>query len=243
MLASTLAGHSEISAFHDTGVAEDEGQHLQNVYPVVRSHGGPGRFAQHPDAHLTEISPLATAQSARTLMRQWGPHWDLTRTVLLEKSPPNLIQGRFLQALFRHCSFVMILRHPLVVSLATQNKAKHQSLSSLLEHWFAAHRLLEQDAAHLERLLVVRYEALASDPDASVARIADFLGLEPALPSVVLDPRVTQRYQDLWSRRCRSVGGRVRKARLMRRYEAKANHFGYTLSDLDSHQRVGLDRA
>ena len=97
-LARLLAAHPEISGFDGTGVKEDEGQHLQDVYPSARRYGGAGRFALDPRSHLTEESPLATPENATRLARQWSQHWDLDRRLLLEKSPPNLVMTRFLQA-------------------------------------------------------------------------------------------------------------------------------------------------
>ena len=44
-LARVLGAHPEISGLSGTGVSEDEGQHLQDVYPRIRAHGGMGRFA------------------------------------------------------------------------------------------------------------------------------------------------------------------------------------------------------
>jgi hypothetical protein len=58
---------------------------------------GFGRFALLPEAHLTEKSPLVTHANRLRLFREWGTHWDLSRPVLLEKSPPNMMWMRFLQ--------------------------------------------------------------------------------------------------------------------------------------------------
>ena len=100
-LNETLATHPDVSGILGTGAPHDEGQHLQDVFPTARSHGGPGRFAFDPAAHLTERSPLATAAPARSGCSSSGArHWDLDRRVLIEKSPPNLIRMRFLQALY-----------------------------------------------------------------------------------------------------------------------------------------------
>ncbi|HWH36058.1 MAG TPA: sulfotransferase [Acidimicrobiales bacterium] len=233
LLAAALAAHPGVSGFHGTGAAEDEGQHLQRVYPPVRAHGGPGRFANRAEAHLTETSPLVTPASAAALMEAWGRHWDLTKPVLVEKSPPNLIQARFLQALFAHPSFVMIVRHPLVVALATQRRARRARLGALLDHWFCAHRILQEDAPAIERLLVVHYEDLVAHPEACLARIAAFAGLASPLPPLAPDLRVSQRYGELWSQRRRSPAGRVQAGLLARRYEGQANRYGYTLADLE----------
>ena len=85
-----LGEHDDISGFHGTGVPEDEGQHVQNVLPTARDHGGPGRFAFHPQAHMCEDEALSMERDSRDrLLRQWGAQWDLGRPVLVEKSPPT----------------------------------------------------------------------------------------------------------------------------------------------------------
>ncbi|MEP6640740.1 MAG: sulfotransferase [Gaiellales bacterium] len=65
-----LASHPEVSGFSDTGVPEDEGQHLQTVYPPDFRLGGAGRVAVERGA---ERSALATAQSRARLVAEWGP--------------------------------------------------------------------------------------------------------------------------------------------------------------------------
>ena len=50
MLARMLAEHPQISGFADTGAPADEGQHLQDVYPVISPGRQAGRFAFHGDA-------------------------------------------------------------------------------------------------------------------------------------------------------------------------------------------------
>jgi Sulfotransferase family len=233
-LARSLAAHPQVSGFSGTGVEEDEGQHLQSVYPPARAHGGPGRFALAPAAHLTEASPLLGPDTAARLLAQWRPHWDPSRPVLLEKSPPNLIMGRFLQAAFPDASFVMVVRHPAVVSLSTRKWARLRPLGALLDHWFCAHRLLEEDAAHLRRLLVVKYEHLVGDPQRTLAEIAAFLGLEGEVPAGGLDRRRSDGYRRQWQElRDGGPWRRRRLARLVRRHEPAANHFGYSLLDLD----------
>jgi hypothetical protein len=233
-LTRALAAHPQISGFADTGVEEDEGQHLQDVYPPARAHGGPGRFALAPAAHLTEASPLLTPDTATRLLDQWRPHWDLARPVLVEKSPPNLLMSRFLQGAFPDARFVMVVRHPAVVSLSTRKWARLRSLGALLAHWFAAHRTFEEDAAFLHRLLVVKYEHLVADPEATLAGIAAFLELDGEIPAGGIDTRRSATYERQWAEL--SAGGLWRRERfrsLCRRHEPAAAHFGYSLLDLD----------
>jgi hypothetical protein len=114
-----LRAHPAVGAFPHDDLRRGEGQHLQTVYPPASRHGGPGYFGFDPTAHLTEDSSLVSTASRERLLEEWGRHWDGTRPVLLEKSPPNLIRTRFLQALFPEAVFVVLVRHPIAVSLAT----------------------------------------------------------------------------------------------------------------------------
>ncbi len=99
-LTNVLGSHPDISGLMDTGVIENEGHHLQDVYPKIRRYGGMGRFAHSERAHLTETSPLASSENAGRLFEAWAPYWDLDKPHLVEKSPSNMIMGRFLQTLF-----------------------------------------------------------------------------------------------------------------------------------------------
>jgi hypothetical protein len=158
-----LRAHPDVSGFANTGVAEDEGQHLQNVLARDEETGGCGRFAFHPDARLTEESPLLGPANRDQLLRQWGAYLDLTKPVLLEKSPANMIRGRFLQALLPDARFAFIVRHPIAVCLAGQ-KMSRLSISELLLHWCVAHRLMLDDLPKLDHVVVIRYEDLVGEP-------------------------------------------------------------------------------
>jgi len=224
-LASALARHPSISGLSDTGVDEDEGQHLQSVYPIARAHGGPGRFGFAAAMHLTEASPLVSTRSARSMMDAWRPYWDETKPMLVEKSPPNLIKMRFLQALFPSASFVVLIRHPVAVAMATKKWSK-TSDASLIEHWVAAHRTMESDLPYLSRVVVVRYEDMVSRFDGFMTALFEFLGLAPVDLHETPRTDVTQKYLDQWHEGSPVVRGR--RAMIARRFASKVEHFGYT---------------
>lgn len=178
LLHRLLRAHPRASGFADTPATEDEGQHLQSVFPPAYRYGGPGRFAFDLRSHLTERSALASMESRQRLMREWGAYYDLSKEVLLEKSPPNLVRSRFLQALFPGARFVFVVRHPLAVALATQKWAR-TSVLELLLHWHAAHAIMLADLARLERFCVVRYEDFVASPQSHLDHICRFAGIEP----------------------------------------------------------------
>jgi hypothetical protein len=228
LLARCLAEHPLVSAFENTGVPADEGQHLQSVYPPAKTHGGPGRFAFDEAAHLTETSPLVSPDNAARLAGEWAPHWNLEKPVLIEKSPPNLVRTRFLQALFPGSSFVVVMRHPLAVALATQ-KWSGTSLASLLRHWLAAHRTFERDRPQLRRVHVVTYEGLVVRPEECLAAVYAFLELASRPVTVETRPDGNEPYFERW----RSLNA-LRRRFLELRFERAVSGFGYSLVDLSS---------
>lgn len=239
-LTRVLAAHPSVSGFQNTGATEDEGQHLQSVYPPAAKYGGPGRFAFSPEAHLTEESVLATPESAERMWNAWAPYWDCSRDLLVEKSPPNLIMGRFLQSVFPGSSLVVVLRHPVVVSLSTvkwrrvasRHPWRHASVSTMIRHWFAAHDLLSQDASHLARLHVLKYEDLLEEPKQQLAGIQHFLGLAEPFSSDLLRAGHSQQYEKRWTSMSEGLLGRATRRRIERDFADGAARFGYDISEL-----------
>lgn len=234
-MARCLAEHPQVSGFHDTGVVEDEGQHLQSVYPPARTQGGPGRFALSARTHLTEESALATAENAQQLFVQWQRHWDLSRRVLLEKSPPNLVMSRFLQEMFPHPRFVMVVRHPVIVALSTKKWAPRIPLARLLGHWFRAHEVLCGDVPYVRSLHVVKYEHFVTAPVEALTGVGAVLGLDGPIPTGSIQPHRSSSYERIW-RALLADRGRLRRRsmdRLVQRFEQPANDYGYSLLDLD----------
>ena len=190
--------------------------------------GGPGRFAFHPNAHLTEASELVAARARERLLEAWTPYWDLTRRVLVEKSPPNLLRFRLLQALFPGSSLVAIVRHPVAVAQATRPWSS-TSLGSLYRHWLTAHSIFEADRPHLERLLFLRYEDVVADPSAALADIDAFVGLERHDVSQRVRSDTNARYLRRWHH-SRLVPSSLRVAPYRLRFEARIRQLGYGYS-------------
>jgi hypothetical protein len=153
--------------------------------------------------------------------------------VLLEKSPPNLIKLRFLQAMFRESWFVVIMRHPIPVSCATQ-KWNRMKPHQLVRHWVRCHDLLAADVPHLRRLLVLRYEDLVAEPEPTLRRVFRFLELDSALlppPPQPVRSGINDHYFGRWELRRRSPVKRVYLSLVEQRWERAVRRFGYSLRD------------
>jgi hypothetical protein len=219
-----------ISGFEDTGVPQDEGQHLQSVYRPAIAYGGPGRFGFDPKAHLTGTSDLVTDANRLQLFTEWGRYWDLKKPVLLEKSPPNLVRTRFLQELFPNSYFLMVIRHPIAVSYATQ-KWSSTPLDELIEHWLLCHERFELDKEHIRRLLVLKYEDFVEKPQAVLDTIYSFLGLPHYSNRIEVRLDVNEKYLRNWHayQDDTASGGGVQATRLRLQYERRVAAFGYSL--------------
>jgi hypothetical protein len=241
-LARALASHEDVTGLTGTGVSEDEGQHLQDVYPKIRAHGGMGRFANAEAAHLTEESPLNRPESARRLLAAWEPYWDLDKQYLLEKSPSNMIMGRFLQALFPESSMIVIMRHPVVVALALQKwnpwlvgrrGRTHVSLQGMVAHWLRAYDVLRADSTYLRRLHVMRDEDLVARPQQEIDQIQHFLGLGSEISAAKITPGHSSRYAEQWTRMQTGNAWDRRRRRIIEdRYAERIAEYGYDVSDL-----------
>ena len=225
-----IARHPAVSGFSGTGVHEDEGQHLQSVYPRAYEHGGPGRFGFDERSHLTETSPLVTSENRQRLLEEWGRHWDASARVHVEKSPPNLVRMRFLKALFPEAAFLMVMRHPAAVACATQ-KWSRTPWTSLIHHWIVTHETMTRDSGEVSPVTILRYEDFVADPDRALARVFESVGLtaHPAGEDVRRD--INERYFDFW-RTTRNPLRMLDRRTAVRRFESSARRFGYSLADL-----------
>jgi len=100
ILCRNIARLENCTDFKNTGVLQDEGQYLQDVYPSDRAYGGTGRYGFNRRAQLMEISDLLTPENVAKPRKSWHSHWDPRKTICVEKTPANLIMTRFLQAAF-----------------------------------------------------------------------------------------------------------------------------------------------
>jgi len=177
VLGRNIARLENCTGFKNTGAGGDEGQFLQDVYPIAAVCGGAGRFGFDPRAHRTETSELLTPENVARLRASWHAYWDKSKTICVEKTPGNLLMTRFLQAAFPNSYFVVIKRHPVPVSMSSQRwKINVTSLHSLFKHWLHCHELFEKDEKYLKHVYELRYEDYVEDPDKYHQEIARFIG-------------------------------------------------------------------
>jgi hypothetical protein len=234
LLAELLGGHPEVSSLSGTGEWHDEGQFLQDVYATAHECGGPGKFAFSERAHLTEADVRDAAAERSRLLASWSPYWDASSACWVEKSPPNLLRFRYLQATFPTAAFVAIVRHPVAVAYATAGWAG-SSTTRLIEHWLHAHETFERDRAHIARLVCVRYEDLVNDTPGTLGTIEDAIGVDRFVPPLDVKRDTNARYLRRW-RHARLLPVHPRVPLAAARFDGRLRRlgYGYSLHDRDT---------
>ena len=229
LIHEILREHTEISGFSQTGVFEDEGQHLQTVYEPAKSFGGPGKFAFDQRSYMDESHPLATSECAKEIFEQWSKHYDLSCKYLIEKSPPNLIRTKYLQRVFSGSKFIVILRHPIAVSYATQ-KWSQTSIKSLIDHSLRAYEIFLNDIELLDSVYVLRYEEFVCEPQKTIDAICRFLKLSPVTIHHKVRNNVNEKYFSMWESDRKNLYNKM-LFRITPDLEARANRCGYSIKN------------
>lgn len=238
ILFRAIREHPLISGFENTNSPENEGMHLQTIYKPSGEYGGAGRFGLNQKSHLTEESPQVNEVNRKKLFAEWSRYWDLDKPFLLEKSPSNLIQTRFIQAIFPKSYFIIILRHPIVVSLATRRwyrtmRFNRIRLRTVFEHWVICHERFQNDQRYLTNSLILKYENFISHPEDVMRKINSFLGLanHPLTEPVITG--INEKYFKQWAIEQRGIFSKYATRQVVRDYETRVNRFGYSLNNLE----------
>ena len=193
LAAACLEAHPEIRGLSHAPVPEGEGVYLQGAIPHTPRHGAPGAFAEDEAQHHVEGGPHDRLEIRDRLRSDWEPWFAPGGLWRVEKSPVNLMRARLYQQLFPTAQFVFVVRHPVAVARATA-KWSDRGEAALLGHWEAAHRRLEADLVHLHAWLVLRFEDLTERPEAELARLFAFLGLDPVPPPRPIEAGLNEPY-------------------------------------------------
>jgi len=108
--------------------------------------------------------------------KAWEEAWDMSKPVLLEKSPPHLVRARQLEAFFPESHFVVMMRNPYAFCEGIKRRWKSDwSYAAIARFWidWAGHQLA--NLRQLRRTLSIRYEDLTADPQEHCRRLVSFI--------------------------------------------------------------------
>jgi hypothetical protein len=146
----------------------------------------------------------------------------LNKSILIEKSPPNIIHTRYLQEIVYNSYFIIIIRHPFVVAIATK-KWNSQLLDKHMVHWLYVHEILYNDLKKIKKYLILKYEELNLDTFEN--KINKFLE-----ERLFIDSKILQNINSIKTSNNKYFENIV-PDHIKNKYENKINKFGYTFNN------------
>jgi hypothetical protein len=178
LLTNLLKAHPEICAL------PAEGQLLTESLPRPDRLGVVRIWTRRMDVfRWTEENDPTPALQAKL---DWLGHLPCAPGIILEKSPPNTLRSRWLQAFFRPSRFIAMIRSPFAVCEGMRRRQGY-GLEASAAHWATANRCLLDDLTHLERKMFLTYEDVVANPLSQLDSIRHFLGLQAEFPKGLLE--------------------------------------------------------
>jgi len=206
------------------------------VFKGANKYGGPGKFAFNSLAYMDENHPLASSENGQKIIREWARFGDFNRNYFIEKSPPNLIRFRFFQKIWPDIRAVMIFRHPLAVSYATQ-KWCSTDIIFLLDHTLTAYEIFMQDKPYLKNIIEIKYEDFVKSPQEEIDKVYDYLSIPSCRITHNIRSDVNKKYYDMWESNIDILSSiPLMKKGIPSSLELRANKFGYSLRHLLTHK-------
>lgn len=177
LLAEMLNQHPDISGL------PTEGHFITDQFIKDFEVGLPRMWAEREE--LFRLTENDEGPDPVRVKKEWGMRFDLSKPVLLEKSPPNSVRTRWLNKHFQPAYFIVIIRNGYAVSEGIARKAdpKHLRDGWPIEQcawqWRRSIEVLEEDSVYLQNILWIKYEDLVRDPLGELNKIAKFVDLRP----------------------------------------------------------------
>ena len=105
---------------------------------------------------------------------QWLKYWDITRPILLEKSPPNIIRAQSLRKVFNPSFFIVFYRNP-YAHCESLMRRENYTASSAAEFAIQCLKYQMENILHLPNHIQVSYEHLVDTPEETIQRIQNFV--------------------------------------------------------------------
>jgi hypothetical protein len=182
LLAELMGRHPDISAM------PTEGHFVTDQFVKDFDIGLPRMWVDRED--LFRLTESDSGPDVIRIKKEWGMRLDLSKPVLLEKSPPNSARTRWLQKHFENAHFIGLVRNGYAVAegISRKGNPKHIKdgwpIDRSARQWARGNEVLDQDSEYLKHFTWVKYEDLTGNPQSALDQLAEFLGLQPfpALP-------------------------------------------------------------
>ena len=138
-----------------------------------------GQFLRGLDKYMrVKAWQTSTIMPWEKIKPVWMKYWDLSKPVLLEKSPPHLMRAEIVQNEFQPTSFIGMVRDPYAFCEGVARRTYAMNLLSTnlgADFWVKTAKAQLQNKERLERFLFFRYEDLVEDVNGIAAQMGEFM--------------------------------------------------------------------
>lgn len=117
----------------------------------------------------------------------WIEYWDLSKAVLLEKSPPNIIRAISIEKHFTDCKFICLVRNP-YAQIEGKIRRHEKDIAAATEEILFYLKTQQKNIEQLNSVLYLSYEELTNHPEVAKEKIIEFI---PELADI----SITQKYK------------------------------------------------
>lgn len=216
-----------ISTSRNVSALPDEGQFLPEARPLMRGN------SVNPEKHI----PWSAVEII------WRRYWDLSKPILLEKSPPNVMRADQIEEHFENAAFIAMMRDPYAFCEG-HHRRLGKGVKFAADRWCQFAQMQRRNIQERSRILYFTYEELTEDTGGVAQQVIDFL---PELKSIDIDR--TFKLKSIGGRRARPISNlnESKIKHLSRReihsistilgsHEELVNSFGYEILSADSVQ-------
>ncbi|MCW8091278.1 sulfotransferase family protein [Alteromonas sp. ASW11-130] len=181
LLSELMGRHPDMSAL------PTEGHFITDQFKKDYDLGIPRMWVDRED--IFRLTENDEGPDVIRIKKEWGMRLNLKKKVLVEKSPPNTGRTRWFQKHFENAHFIGIVRNGYAVAEGISRKGDPKAMKDgwpmekSAWQWARSNEIMLDDAKHLKKFHLLRYEDLASSPQQELNKIAEFLSL-PAFPDV-----------------------------------------------------------
>jgi len=159
LLTEIISTSKNVSCNNNIGLRE--GQHLPNAHNLLFTKN---RWDPNKEIDWNRIKKI------------WSKYWDKSKSVLLEKSPPNICRANNIDKVFNNSKYICLIRDP-YAQIQSNIRRYNTDIEVAAEKYISYLKYQKKNIESLGNTLVVSYEELTDKPIKTKEKISAFLPL------------------------------------------------------------------
>ena len=157
LLNEIISSSNNVSCNNNIGLRE--GQHLPETKDILFS---PDRWEPNKIIDWSEIHEI------------WRAYWDNSKSVFLEKSPPNICRAKKIEDEFSDAKFICLVRNP-YAQVEGKMRRFNTGAKEAAELSIQYLNYQKENIEHLQKFLLISYEELTENTNQTKKNIISFI--------------------------------------------------------------------